>query len=64
MRHLAQIANAFVSQVYNFPLTGESLGPKKISGSPSSQVISTAVSKALVVIGNQSKIDRRMAGRL
>lgn len=57
MRHLAQIANAFVSQACNFPLTGESMGPKNTSGSPSSQAIRTAVSKALVVVGDQSKID-------
>jgi hypothetical protein len=60
MRHLAQIANAFVSQVYNFRLTGESMGPKNTSGSPSSQAIRTAVSKALIVIGNRGGCDRRL----
>ena len=33
------------------------MGPKNTSGSPSSQAIRTAVSKALVVVGDQSKID-------
>jgi hypothetical protein len=46
---LAQIANAFFSQLSNFPFSEESTGPKNTSGSSSAQAIRT---EALRFIGN------------